>query len=121
MCKTDALADMVPALLDRLTALKQLHIEAATFSSSLTHVSDEQKRISNDLQLAQELCQAVNMIKKKRAKPQKCFIGQFSCCAIKKSKLASKHLFSLWEGQSNQDRLLIPPPPQWHPTGCVYN
>jgi hypothetical protein len=50
MNKVEPLINLTPALLARLKALQGLHTEAATFSKSIKMVSEEQGKITEDLQ-----------------------------------------------------------------------
>ncbi|KAJ2955622.1 hypothetical protein NQZ79_g8401 [Umbelopsis isabellina] len=50
MNKVEPLINLTPALLARLKALQALHTEAATFSKSTKMISEEQGKISEDLQ-----------------------------------------------------------------------
>lgn len=50
MNKVEPLINLTPALLARLKALQALHTEAATFSKSTKMISEEQGKITEDLQ-----------------------------------------------------------------------
>jgi hypothetical protein len=55
MQKIDGMASSIPVLLDRLTALKALHLEAATFSDSLTMLTHDQAKMQHQLKTVSDV------------------------------------------------------------------
>ncbi len=55
MEKCTGLTDVLPPLLDRLHALKDLHQRAATFAESLDHLSTEQDKMHDMLKHTREV------------------------------------------------------------------
>lgn len=60
--QSEKLLKLLPVVCERLTSLKGLHNEAATFSSTLKSVSDEQVKISESLKLSQDIAAKVVVV-----------------------------------------------------------